>query len=345
MGSEDPGRVEGASRVRVLVTGGAGYIGSHAARELARRGHTVRILDNLSTGYSFLAKEFELRVGDIGNAADVHGALEGIGAVMHFAAHSLAGESVEKPAKYFRNNVGAALNLLDCVAAAGIPHFIFSSTCAVYGIPVGIPIREETPCWPANPYGASKLAFEHALSSYGSAYGFRFLSLRYFNAAGADESGEIGECHEPETHLIPLALRAAAGQNAELVIHGDNYATPDGTCVRDYVHVTDIAEAHVLGLEYLAAGGASEFLNLGSGRGHSVREVVAAVEAVTGQRLTQRIGPRRAGDPPVLVADSTKAMQILGWQPKRSLEQMVSSAWAWTRRRAQQSAKRSSPAC
>jgi len=308
---------------------------------LARRGHTVRIFDNLSTGRDFLADGLELRIGDVGDRRAMRDAMEDVDAVMHFAAHSLAGESMQNPAKYFRNNVGAGLNLLDCVAAAGVSHFIFSSTCAVYGNPAEIPIREDARREPVNPYGASKLAFEQALLSYASAYGLRFLSLRYFNAAGADESGEIGECHDPETHLIPLALRAASGEISELVIHGDDYATPDGTCVRDYVHVSDIAEAHVLGLEYLAAGGASEFLNLGSGSGHSVREVVAAVEPLTGHRLTHRIGPRRAGDPPVLVADSTKAKQILGWQPKRSLEQMVSSAWAWTRRWAQQSAKSS----
>ncbi len=315
--------------MKVLVTGGAGYIGSHAARALARRGHQVVIFDKLSTGHARLANGFELIVGDIADAHALGQALEGKDAVMHFAAHAYVGESVENPRKYFDNNVRAALVLLNTALDYDIKKFIFSSTCATYGIPDRQPITEKTPQQPVNPYGASKLFFEHALRGYGLAYGMRSVSLRYFNAAGADESGEIGEVHEPETHLIPCALQAVAGLQPELQVYGDDYPTPDGTCIRDYIHVNDLADAHVAALEYLESGGGTTALNLGTGRGHSVREVIRTVAEVTGSPVRHRIVPRRPGDPPVLIADPSEASRVLGWTAKRDLTDMVQSAWRW----------------
>lgn len=315
--------------MRVLVTGGAGYIGSHAVRALAARRHEPVIYDNLSTGDPRLAAGFPLMVGDIGDARALTAALKGIGAVMHFAAFAYVGESVQSPRKYFDNNVRSALTMLDTALDCGIRSFIFSSTCATYGVPATMPIAETTPQQPVNPYGASKLFLEHALRAYDTAYGMRSVSLRYFNAAGADESGEIGELHEPETHLIPCALQAAAGVRPEIEVFGTDYATPDGTCIRDYIHVSDLAEAHVAALEYLAEGGVTTALNLGTGIGHSVKEVIATVESVAGVRLPQRLSSRRAGDPPVLVADPSQARQVLGWSAKRDLRQMVESAWRW----------------
>lgn len=313
--------------MRVLVTGGAGYIGSHAARALARHGHEVRIYDNLSTGYRELARGFELIEGDVGNGGKLTHALRGIDAVMHFAAHSLVPESVRNPRKYFENNVRDGLVLLNTCIEQGITRLIFSSTAAVYGVPDKAPITEDMPKQPVNPYGCSKLAFEYALESYDGAYRLRYMSLRYFNAGGADEAGDIGELHEPETHLIPAALQAAIGVRAELEIFGEDYPTSDGTCVRDYIHVSDLADAHVLALEHLAAGGNSMALNLGTGAGHTVREVVQTVEEVIGRELPKRTVARRAGDPPVLLADPSRAETLLGWKARRSLREMVSSSW------------------
>ena len=318
--------------MRVLVTGGAGYIGSHVARVLARRRHRVLILDNLSTGHRALVEGFPLLVGDLGDRAVVASALRGIDAVMHLAAHSDVGESVRNPRKYFENNVRSGLSFLNQVQDAGIRYFVFSSSCSVYGPPSKIPITEQTPREPVSPYGASKLFFERTLEAYGKADGLRFASLRYFNAAGADESGEIGELHDPETHLIPSALQVAAGIRPHLEIYGEDYPTPDGTCIRDYIHVTDLAEAHVVALDYLASGGGSIAVNLGTGTGHSVRQVVSIVEEVTGVVLPQRISPRRAGDPPILVADSSRAEKLLHWKASRSLLDGISSAWRWVRR-------------
>ncbi len=315
--------------MRVLVTGGAGYIGSHAARELARRGHEILIYDNLSTGHRFLAKGFELVVGDLRDTKTLDSLLGGIQAVMHFAAHACVGESVQNPRKYFDNNVQAGLGLLNAVLEASVPYFVFSSSCAVYGEPSVVPISESAPRQPVNPYGVSKLFLEHALEAYSRAHGLGAVSLRYFNAAGADDSGEIGELHQPETHLIARALEAASGARPEIEIYGDDYPTPDGTCVRDYIHVSDLAAAHALALEYLAAGGESAALNLGTGQGTSVQQVLSTVEAVSGRVLRKRVSPRRSGDPPVLVADSRRAQQLLGWKPARSLHQMVASAWTW----------------
>ena len=316
----------------VLVIGGAGYIGSHTARALRRAGHEVIIFDNLSTGHASLAAGFELVKGDILDAAALDRVLPRADAIMHFAAHAYVGESVANPKKYFRNNVEGGLSLLNAVLAAGVKRVVFSSTCAVYGEPARIPIEETEPRQPVNPYGASKLFFEHALEAYDRAYGVRYASLRYFNAAGADESGEIGEMHDPETHLIPLALAAAAGTGPELQVFGSDYPTPDGTCVRDYIHVNDLADVHVKALDHLAAGKDSFAVNVGTGQGSSVREVISEVERVTGRQVARRIVPRRAGDPPSLVANPAKAQALLRWKATRGLHEVVQTAWNWMER-------------
>src|SRR5436190_689686 len=324
-------RVQGG-RLAVLVIGGAGYIGSHAAHVLRRRGYDVIIYDNLSTGFKQLAEGFELVVADIADKAKVASVLRRCDAVMFFAAHAYVGESVENPRKYFHNNVTSAISLLDSVMESRVRKFIFSSTCAVYGDPVKVPITEANPRQPVNPYGATKLAFENALEAYGRAYGLRFVCFRYFNAAGADESGAIGELHDPETHLIPIILQAVLGQRAALEIFGDDYPTADGTCIRDYIHVNDLAEAHVLGVEYLAKG-ESKAMNLGTGLGYSVHEVVASVERVTGRKVPTHIGQRRPGDPAELVAEPSLAEKLLSWKAKRSLEEIIASAWTWAQKR------------
>jgi len=313
----------------VLVVGGAGYIGSHAARALKRHGYEVVIYDNVSTGYPVLTKGFNLVVGDIADTPKLADTLKQVDAVMHFAAHAYVGESVENPRKYFRNNVEAGLALLNTCLDRGVAKFIFSSTCAVYGEPAKIPISEQNPLQPVNPYGVSKLFFEYALQAYDRAYGLRFARLRYFNAAGADESGEIGELHEPETHLIPCALQAIAGIRPALEVYGTDYPTPDGTCIRDYVHVNDLAEAHVAALRHLLEGGNSLTLNLGTGSGYSVKEVLNMAEEVTGTKVPTRMAHRRPGDPPSLVADPALAQQVLGWRATRSLRDMVGTAWEW----------------
>jgi UDP-glucose-4-epimerase GalE len=315
--------------VKALVIGGAGYIGSHTARVLRRAEIEVRIYDNLSTGFDFLAKGFELIVGDVLDSKKLLAALQGCDAVLYFAAKHFVGESVVNPRKYFRNNVEGGLSVLNTVLDSGSKFFIFSSTCAVYGSPEKMPITEQTPRLPVNPYGISKAFFEQALESYDTAYGLRSARLRYFNAAGAEESGEIGECHDPEPHLIPLTLRAAAGFGNELELYGDDYATPDGTCIRDYINVMDLAEAHVMALQHLVAGNPSFTVNLGTGQGSSVKEVISAVEQVTGKKVPYRIVPRRPGDPPWLVADPTMAQKLLRWKAKRSLLDSVSTAWKW----------------
>src|SRR5271169_2933129 len=319
--------------VVVLVIGGAGYIGSHAARALKRAGHEVIIFDNLSTGYEFLAAGFELVKGDVLDAAALAGVLPRVEAIMHFAAHAYVGESMTNPRKYFRNNVEGGLSLLNAAVDAGVKKIIFSSTCAVYGEPPKVPIEENIPRQPVNPYGVTKLFFEQALEAYGRAYGFKFASLRYFNAAGADDSGEIGELHDPETHLIPLALRAAAGLGPELQVFGSDYRTPDGTCVRDYIHVNDLATVHLKALDHLAAGKESFAVNVGTGTGASVQEVISAVEEVTGKRVPRKMVPRRPGDPPMLVANPAKAQALLQWKATRGLRDVVTTAWNWMERR------------
>lgn len=325
-------RTAKGSELIVLVIGGAGYIGSHAARALKRAGHEVIIFDNLSTGFELLASGFELIKGDTLDAQALAPALSRADAIMHFAAHAYVGESVANPKKYFHNNVEGGLSLLNSALAAGVKKIIFSSTCAVYGEPAKVPIEENIPRQPVNPYGVSKLFFEQALESYDRAYGFRFASLRYFNAAGADESGEIGELHDPETHLIPLALRAAAGLGPELQVFGSDYPTPDGTCIRDYIHVNDLADAHVKAVEHLTAGKDSFAVNLGTGQGASVQEVLSAVEKITGKRVPRKNVPRRAGDPPALVANPAKAQALLQWKASRNLGDIVATAWNWMER-------------
>jgi UDP-glucose-4-epimerase GalE len=318
--------------VKVLVIGGAGYIGSHTARVLRRMGHEVLVYDSLDTGFAELAEGFELIQADIKDMAKLSPALKRVDAVMHFAAHAYVGESVSNPRKYFQNNVNAGLTLLDTMVDVGVKKFIFSSTCAVYGTPTKVPIPEDIPRQPLNPYGATKLAFEFALEAYGRAYDMKWVSLRYFNAAGADEDGTIGELHEPETHLIPAAFEAISGKRGALDIFGTDYPTPDGTCIRDYIHVNDLAEAHVLGLEYLEAG-MSTALNLGTGKGSTVKEVIAMIEKVSGKTVPSCLAPRRQGDPPELVADPRKAEKVLNWKAKRSLEEIVSTAWKWAEKR------------
>jgi UDP-glucose-4-epimerase GalE len=313
----------------ILVVGGAGYIGSHTARALRHNGFDVLIYDNLSTGHLRLVKGFEVIQGEIADVGRLARAVYRAEAVLHFAACAHVGESVTDPRKYFRNNVESGLTLLNTCLSCGIKKFVFSSSCAVYGHSEGPPINEAMPRQPVNPYGVSKLFFEHALESYDNAYGLRYASLRYFNAAGADASGEIGELHTPETHLIPIAIEAALGLRDSVSVFGNDYPTPDGTCVRDYVHVSDLADAHVLALRHLLAEGDSLALNLGTGHGHSVREVLRTVESVTDSEIPLRWEPRRAGDPSTLVADPSRAKEVLGWTARHSLEEMVTSAWKW----------------
>jgi UDP-glucose-4-epimerase GalE len=316
----------------ILVTGGAGYIGSHAAKALARAGYRPVTYDNLVYGNHWAVQWGPFVEGDIGDRALLLDTFERyqIEAVMHFAAFAYVGESMTKPGLYFENNVTKSLVLLDAMATARIRPMVFSSTCATYGTPEASPITEDMPQRPVNPYGETKLMVERALHWYGKAHGLASVALRYFNAAGADAEGDIGESHLPETHLIPLILDAALGRRAAIDIYGTDYPTQDGSCVRDYIHVADLADAHVLALDHLLAGGASAAVNLGTGRAYSVREVIAAAERVTGKRVPRREMPRRAGDPPVLVADSSRARSLLGWQPHRSdLETIIRTAWTW----------------
>jgi UDP-glucose-4-epimerase GalE len=317
--------------MKVLVTGGAGYIGSHTAKELVHDGHEVVVLDNFSTGHRWAVKWGELVEGDVGDAALVARTLRrcGIDAVVHFAASSYVGESMVEPRKYFRNNVVNSIGLLDGMLAAGVTRIVFSSTCATYGIPEQLHLTEEHPQKPVNPYGESKLFIEKMLGWYAPAYGFTYAALRYFNAAGADADHQLGEDHFPETHLIPLVIEAALGRRSTVDIFGTDYPTPDGTAIRDYIHVTDLARAHVLALRQLEAGN-SVLLNLGTGHGYSVREVIAAVQTVTGRTVSARETPRRAGDPAVLVAAAGRAATVLGWKPKCSeLKEIVRTAFDW----------------
>ena len=316
----------------VLVVGGAGYIGSHTAHVLRRRGYDVIIYDNLCTGFRDLAEGFELVVGDFADKTKIASVLRRCDAVMFFAAHASVAESVENPKKYYHNNVTSAVSLLDYVMESRVRRFIFSSTAAVYGNATQSPIPETCPKQPVNPYGATKLAFENALEAYSTAYGLKYVSFRYFNAAGADDSGTIGEMHDPESHLIPIIFQAIQGKRAALSVYGDDYPTPDGTCVRDYIHVTDLADAHVLGLEYLTKS-PSIAMNLGTGKGYSVKEVIEAVEHVTGHTVPTQIGPRRPGDPAELVADPSLAERTLKWKAQRSLDNIIETAWKWAQKR------------
>jgi UDP-arabinose 4-epimerase len=318
--------------MNVLVTGGAGYIGSHTCKALAEAGHAAIAFDNLSAGHQWAVQWGALVKADLADSRALRAAIEdhGIDAVMHFAGFALVGESMRDPEKYFANNVTHTLNLLAEARRAGVQELVFSSTCAVYGTPEEAPICEEHPQRPVNPYGESKLAVERILRWYGEAYGLRWAALRYFNAAGADPDGRIGESHDPETHLIPLALQAAKGDRRHVDLFGTDYETPDGTCVRDYVHVSDLARAHVLALEKLHGGAPSICVNLGTATGHSVREVIAAVERVSGRSVAVVESPRRQGDPAVLRADASRAEAVLGWKAEfADLDEIVRTAWIW----------------
>jgi UDP-glucose-4-epimerase GalE len=319
--------------MRILIIGGAGYIGSHAVRLFLQRSHDVWVYDNLSAGHKAAVPAERLIVGDLKETDRLDQALveRRIEAVVHFAAHCYVGESVTQPAKYYQNNVVNTLNLLECLRRHGIARFVFSSTCATYGVPEVVPMTEETPQRPINPYGRTKLAIEFALGDYAHAYGWGIAALRYFNAAGAHPDGTIGEDHSPETHLIPLVIQAAQGQRPHVEVFGTDYPTPDGTCIRDYVHVDDLAEAHLLALERLQAG-QQMYYNLGTGHGCSVREVIHTVEQVKGKPVPVKEGPRRAGDPPALVAAADKVRRELGWTPRYTeLRGIVETAWNWHR--------------
>lgn len=317
--------------MRILVTGGAGYIGSHTVKLLLARGHTVTVFDNLSFGHRGAVPKDVLVVGDLKDVdhLDQIMVVNQIEAVIHFAAFAFVGESVTHPAKYYQNNLLNSLNLLERVRRLNIPRFVFSSTCATYGNPTTVPITEDEKQAPINPYGNSKLCFEKMLADYAAAYPLGFTALRYFNASGAAPDGTIGEDHAPETHLIPLVLQVALGQRPHIEIFGTDYPTPDGTCIRDYIHVDDLAEAHLLALEKIQPH-QGNFYNVGIGRGYSVREVIQVAEEVTGKTIAVKEGPRRAGDPPSLVAGSDKIRRELGWQPKYTqLRAIIESAWNW----------------
>ena len=321
----------------ILIVGGAGYIGSHTAKVLADAGQVPIIFDNLSSGHRWALRWGVFEEGDLADPASIGAVFQRhrIEAVIQFAALIQVGESVRNPRKYYRGNVVNTLNLLDAMVDAGVRQIVFSSTAAVYGDPVRVPIPEDHPLSPVSPYGDSKLAVERILSSYGQAYGLRAATLRYFNAAGADPGAEIGEAHDEESHLIPLAIAAALGRRDPLQVFGGDYPTPDGTAVRDYVHVADLAQAHVLALRHLAAGHESFTANVGTGRGHSVRQVIAAVEKISGRLVPHTLVSRRAGDAPVLLADPSRIGALLGWRPNYpELETMVAHAWAWENRRA-----------
>ncbi len=320
----------------ILVTGGAGYIGSHTVLELLHSGYEVVVVDDLSAGHRELVLTDNFVQADIRDRAALSAAFQQypIEAVLHFAALTSVPESVADPGRYYDVNLGGTLVLLEVMRAFGVTRLVFSSSAAIYGDPQRLPIPEDHPIRPKSPYGRSKAVCEEILADYARAYGFSYVSLRYFNAAGSDPEGKIGEWHEPECHLIPIVLEAASGKRPYVEIFGTDYETPDGTGVRDYIHVVDLAQAHVLALEHLAAGGESGAYNLGIGRGYSVREVIEVCRKVTGRKIPVREGPRRPGDPAILVADARRAQRELHWQPRyTNLESMVETAWAWMRRR------------
>ena len=316
----------------VLVTGGAGFIGSHTSKRLARAGYEPVVYDNLVNGNRWAVKWGPFVEGDLADPAILRRVLReySIQAVIHFAAYAYVGESMRAAGKYFVNNVTNTLNLLEAMRETGVKNIVFSSSCATYGIPSRLPIGESEPQSPISPYGETKLMAEKALRWYGEVHGFRWAALRYFNAAGADPEGEIGEHHDPETHLIPLVIQAALGQRPEVEVFGTDYPTPDGTALRDYIHVNDLADAHVKALEHLLAGGEPAPFNLGTGSGHSVLDVIRAVERLSGREVPMRTSPRREGDPAVLVADPARAGRVLGWKPRfTELSGIVQTAWAW----------------
>jgi UDP-arabinose 4-epimerase len=325
------------SILRILVAGGAGYIGSHTAKALARSGHVPVAIDDFSTGNEWAVRFGPLVRGNMGDRGLVARVLreERIDAVLHFAASAYVGESMTQPQKYFQNNVVNTLSLLDAIREAGVRDVVFSSTCATYGDPLRLPLDETHPQNPVNPYGESKLFIEKVLRWYGEAYGMRWIALRYFNAAGADTEGEIGEAHDPEPHLIPLVIQAARGDRSEVGISGTDYGTPDGTAIRDYIHVEDLAQAHILAIHHLKKGGKSGAFNLGTGLGYSVREIIAAVEKHSGRIVPANEMSRRAGDPERLVAGAERARQVLGWNPVHDLDSIVATAWKWEARKSE----------
>ncbi|MDJ0676872.1 MAG: UDP-glucose 4-epimerase GalE [Calothrix sp. MO_167.B42] len=328
-----------SAKTTILVTGGAGYIGSHTVLALKQAGYEVIVLDNLVYGHQDLVEkvlQVELIVGDIGDRSLLDNLFHNrnIAGVMHFSAYAYVGESVKEPAKYYHNNVVGTLNLLGAMEAAGVHRFVFSSTCATYGIPQVIPIPEDHSQKPINPYGATKLMVERILADFDVAYNLKSVCFRYFNAAGADPHGRLGEDHSPETHLIPLVLFTALGKRESISMFGTDYDTPDGTCVRDYIHVSDLADAHVLGLEYLLKGGDSQAFNLGNGKGFSVKDVIETAKQVTGKEIKIIECDRRPGDPPILIGSAKKATTILGWQPQySSLQDILTHAWQWHQKR------------
>jgi len=320
--------------MNILVTGGAGYIGSHCCKELHHRGFNPITFDNLVYGHKDFVKWGDFYPGDLSNPKDIEDCLKQyrIDAIIHFAAYAYVGESVTDPLKYYDNNVCNTIHLLQAALAHDVQFFVFSSSCATYGIPESTPIDETHPQNPINPYGRTKKMIEEILKDCDAAYGLKYNSLRYFNAAGADPEGEIGENHDPETHLIPLILDVAAGKSKGIKIFGNDYATEDGTCIRDYIHVTDLARAHVLALEKLLAGAASDYFNLGQGQGFSVKEVVNQVSKITGRKIASEYVDRRPGDPPVLVASNTKVVEWLNWRPEyTNLDDIIRTAWNWHR--------------
>jgi UDP-glucose 4-epimerase len=323
--------------MNVLVAGGAGYIGSHCVRQLIAAGHRPIIVDNLSYGHrTAVAPGLPFHAVDFGDAAAIDQvfAAHSVDVVMHFAAYINVGESVTDPIKYYRNNVAAPLTLLETMLRHGVKKFVFSSTCATYGIPEKMPMTEDLPQAPINPYGQTKLDLENLLKALARSHGLSFAAFRYFNASGAAEDGSIGEDHTPETHLIPVAIRAAQGLGPALQVFGTDYPTPDGTCLRDYVHVDDLSRAHIAAFAKLGQPGTQLFYNLGTGTPTSVREVITAVEKVTGLKVPVKFAPRRAGDPPALYADAAKARGELGWEPKyRTIEPIIETAWRWHKTR------------
>ncbi|NJR38901.1 MAG: UDP-glucose 4-epimerase GalE [Leptolyngbyaceae cyanobacterium CSU_1_4] len=328
----------GQEKPTILVTGGAGYIGSHAVLALQKAGYGVIVLDNLVYGHADIAEvlKVELVLGDTNDRPllDELFASRNIAAVIHFAAYAYVGESVSDPAKYYRNNVVGTLTLLEAMVAANVKKFVFSSTCATYGVPIAVPIAEDHPQSPINPYGATKLMVERILADFDEAHEFKSVCFRYFNAAGADPDGLLGEDHAPETHLIPLVLQTALGIRESIAVFGTDYSTPDGTCIRDYIHVTDLATAHVLGLEYLLQGNSSNIFNLGNGSGFSVKEVIEAARTVTERNITVVERDRRPGDPPALVGSSEKAQRVLGWRSQYAdIHQILIHAWNWHQKR------------
>ena len=318
--------------MKVLVTGGAGYIGSHLVKMLLNKNYEVVIIDNLSRGHKeAIPEKVKFEQVDLLHYDNLLSAIRGhqVEAVIHFAAFAYVGESVENPGLYYLNNVTGSINLINALHKINVKKIVFSSTCSLYGNPASIPISEDESLKPINPYAKTKYMIENVLSDFDTSFGLKFASLRYFNAAGADFSGQIGESHDPEPHLIPIVLQTALGKRDKVVINGNDYATQDGTCIRDYIHVNDLADAHIKALEYLNNSESSVIVNLGTGNGYSVKEIIENAGEITGKKIKNVIGPRRQGDPAVLIADNKKAKEILGWVPKYGLKEIISSAWEW----------------